>query len=198
MNQLASGELIVNTDYSDLAQDLEATYGSKSTEILRNVSENPSEFLGKFSPEQLSDMGLSETSNGIDIAKALVNPDNATTLSTIHELSAAMATAATEHGAISQVQIAQNVAEAKATVHPSGVSIEDMLKNEINRHIDSGAMKIDNPEQYSQQLIEKFGGDAYKVFHSACAEPTNIAAELKASMSPEDFVKDILKNQCKN
>ncbi len=189
MNQLANGELNVNTDYSDLAQDLENNYGSKATEILQNVSQNPSEFLSKFSPEQLSDMGLSETSTGLDIAKALANTDNATILSEVHELRVAMATAAAEHGAISEIQIANNVAEAKDIVHPSGVSIEDMLKNEINRHIDSGAMKIDNPEQYSQQLIEKFGGDAYKVFHSACAEPTNIAAELKATMSPEDFAK---------
>lgn len=195
MNQLANGELSVNTDYSDLAQDLENNYGSKATEILQNVSQNPSEFLSKFSPEQLSDMGLSETSTGLDIAKALANTDNATILSEVHELRVAMATAAAEHGATvganSAEQTAQNIEEAKNTrVHSSGRSVAEMLNDKLAaeaKHL--GNLSVAEQQELSTKLQEIYGDKAYMAGTSAMAEPYTIVSELRNSMPAEDFAK---------
>ena len=184
-----------NIDFRQTSENLEAQFGSQSDEILQDALYKPEQILSQFNDQQLADLGLTQNSNSAEILNALCNPENNATLSEVQMFAEAFDVAAHDHQSHQSHQsseparseIQANIKAAEATVHPSGESIADMTKNEIARYTESGAVNVGDPEQFSQQLVERYGADAYKVLHSAFAEPTNVAAALKATMSPEQF-----------
>lgn len=83
---------------------------------------------------------------------------------------------------------AQNLQEAQSTrVHPSGHSVHDMTNNSLSQTNDLTGLK--NTGEIAQNMSEGYGDKAYMATKAALAEPAHVTAEIKASMSPEDFSK---------